>query len=111
MYPINTSLTRVQNIKNDTDDAPDIIASGGWREFRVHVVFRYLLLRASRSLLFFYLPLRTQSFLFLQKLMHIHLNPTLRVLFFDNVQERVEPFCRAIVPSKVYLVSEARIVR
>ena len=37
---------------------------------------------------------------------NVDLNPTLGVLFFNSVQKRVEPFCRAVVtndPSKVYL--------
>ena len=44
---------------------------------------------------------------------NVDLGPTLGVLFFDSVQERVKPFRTAVVmndPSKVYLPEE-RIVK
>jgi len=52
-------------------------------------------------------------FLDLRSKVDIDLDPTLIVLFFDSVQERVEPFCSAVVtndPSEVYL-PEARSVK
>jgi hypothetical protein len=45
-------------------------------------------------------------FLNLASMVDIDLDPALGILFFDSVQERVEPFCTTEVtndPSKVYL--------
>ena len=80
---------------------------------QVHVVFQNLLLRAisAKRAVASIFPPNAKLVIVHQNVVHIHLNPTLGVLFFDSVQERVETSCRVIVPSKVYLVPEVQIVK
>ena len=99
--------------KNDTNDIPNNIANSGWREFRSMLFSSTCFWGPSaRSVPVAYIfPPNAKLVIVHQNVVHIHLNPTLGVLFFDSVQERVEPSCRVIVPSKVYLVPEVQIVK